>query len=365
MVVAMLSVLLSGIGTAHAVIGVLDDVPGEDIVVPFICEKTGTLDTEWAIAELSGLGGFTDAIYFNVQSQFVKDEVIGYTPHDVFTDACKNFISGACDTGLITPACPLPPAAPVIPGRFSPIELAKLDTSVTENGTPDDVYAGYVIYINEFALDQYAGWIYLNDIPNGFNAGFDAYSVEEGVDLGAADDLTISPSELVEAGFHAPAPVGAPLAPNKFYPRYFFLNDNPATFNWWIILKGGAPGVTATGNPDHFLNCAVICDEEENCPSTTIPVPNNLNFVDVSQYLPFAVPPTGIGGFANCCTQTNSVGTCSGFINPATGDEVTSMGWAYQRAATGTVISNWDVAHPMHRCSVSFVGIPDDLGTCP
>lgn len=342
----MLSVILFGIGTAHAVIGVQDDTPGSDQVVPFICEVNGTLDTQWAIAETVGSGvgsipfdqtiGHVDAFIFNSWSQFIKDEAVVFTPFDVYSDGCKVLVT-----------------------RLTNDQKTLLQTTVNANGVTKTVYAGYVLYVNQIVLDQFISWVYLNDIPNGFNAGFNGVSLEGGTDLGPLSDITVSPSELTEGP-------GTAVLADFLMPRYFFFNTNAGTFNWWMVLKGGAPDVNNTTQltplNHQFLNCNEICNEEEECRSVRIYTPRNLNFIDVQQVIPpdifhntivedhtLSLTETSMmgGGWAKCHPQTDQN---SNFLNPADNVAVSVFGWSYQRAATGAVVSNWDVVHPMHRC---------------
>ena len=54
-ILAMFSVLLLGAGTAHAVYGVADDVPAQDLIIPIICGKDANngVNTAIAIAEVT------------------------------------------------------------------------------------------------------------------------------------------------------------------------------------------------------------------------------------------------------------------------------------------------------------------------
>jgi len=347
-VVAMMSFLLFGIGTAYAVYGVADDVPGEDIVVPFICQVSGTMDTQWAISEVLGISTAAVVHVFNVESQFVVDLGATWTANDTVTSGCKVLVSG-----------------------LSPSQVTALTTTVTENGVTDTVYAGYVIYVDVFALNQFVSWVYLNDIPNGFSAGFDAFGAENAVDAPFGFPGTI-PSELNEDGNATGAPGPVPVAPVVLYPRYYFFNTNTGTFNWWIVLKGGPV------DKNHILE-GFICNEEENCVSLDIPVPNNLNFIDVGPIVPASIFHTTViddqklspgeltgqgGGYAILFPVTSTFPlvpffvdepcvTAAGFPYVDQGGVIEScidsiIAWSYQRAATGLVISNWDTIHPVH-----------------
>ena len=318
-VVAMFSVLLFSVGTAQAVLGVADDVPGTDNVIPFFCEDDGldavvadgSMNTLWAIAETTGVPALASVFVFNVKSEFVIDDRASWTPFDILANDCKTLIAG-----------------------LSPVDRAKLQAPVATNGTAKTIFAGYIIYFNDVVNDQLIPWEYLVDMPNGFAAGFNGFAVEGGVDIPVGFPQ-LTPSDLTEAG--------VPVSASALFPRFFFLNNNSGTYNWWIILKGGP--ITTTAATMHRLNGS-ICDEDENCISVLINVPNNLNILDVRPLLPASIFTGSGGGFGRFATQS---GAALGFLNPTTGAIVTTLGWSYQRASTGAVISNWDVIHPMHR----------------
>jgi hypothetical protein len=96
-IVAMLSICLFGIGTAYAVTGVADDVPGQDVVFPIICEGTvnasgqpvfGSLNTIWAIADKGSEGDPTCTVAESVCDPRIADpndkSGIGVVLTDVF-----------------------------------------------------------------------------------------------------------------------------------------------------------------------------------------------------------------------------------------------------------------------------------------
>lgn len=308
-IVAMISVLFLSIGTSHAVPGVADYVPGTDSVVIFMCEDTaadldpvvpsGTMNTLWAIAETTGISAAASTFIFNTKSEFVLDDRAAWTPLDVVVDDCQSMIAG-----------------------LSEANRAALRHTVTMNGVAKTVFAGYVVYFNDVLADQFISWQYMVDMPNGFSAGFNGFSAEGGVDFTSAFPFTAS--DLAEnLGLD-------PVNASELYPRWFLLNTNANTFNWWIILKGG-PSVTS----GHVLS-GIICDEAENCKSIAINIPLNLNIIDVKPIIPAALkasyPAGGFGLFDVIVPSNRSI-----------------LGWSYQRAATNAISTNWDVIHPMHR----------------
>jgi len=365
--------MLFSVGSVYAIVTTPDDVPGQDIVIPIVCEDThlidytllpasvwlansgvadGTFNTVWAIAEVVPNSPTTANVYvYNVKSEFVKDTSAQWTAMDVINNDCQSLIAS-----------------------MSGAQREKMAALVTINGEARIIYAGYVIYVNQgynpaapfvpiAPFDQLVSWVYQVDMPNGFAAGYNGYDVEGGIDTPLG--FPFIPSDLDEAA-------GASIvSASQLYPRYFFLNANATpynvnttTFNWWYILKGGPV------NPLHNLN-GVICNEEEECVSLTIFVPNNFNIIDVGSYIPSSIFHTTViqehntladmsnsvvgisagetanmgGGFAQFYTNT---GILPNFLNPTTSAIVSTLGWSYQRAATGAAISNWDVIHPMH-----------------
>jgi hypothetical protein len=291
----MLSVLLFSFGTAQAVLGVADDVPGTDVVIPIICEEGGTLNTIWAIGEVLGLGAGADVFVFNRQSHFVLDSREIWTGFDVESNDCQSIVA-----------------------LMSPDQKTQMRVSISGK----NYFVGYILYFNDIVTDQLVPWVYLTDLPKGFASGFNGFAAEGGVDLVAAAAPFIFHTDLLEAA-------AVPVTATALFPRFFLLNNNADTFNWWIILAG-------TNVAARTLNGA-ICNEEEDCISLTIPIPFELNVVVVANVLPAALftgfPHGGMGIFA---------------VDPAA-VTYSIFGWAYERQQSNNVQASWDVIHPMHR----------------
>lgn len=312
---AMLSVILFGFGTSHAVIGVADDVPGTDTVIPFICEDGGTLNTLWSVGDVSGapntvLPSFrfaivADLLAFTRRSVEEYDEVVEWTVNnpDVLVDDCQSLIS-----------------------RMAPAQQALFKHSViTKTGVSKTFYIGYLVYFApDVDDDRFIPWVYLVDLPKGFAAGFNGYAAEQQVVLaGLLED-------------------GDPIAAAALFPRYLVLNNNAETWNWWIILKG-ANGTSVAAPADSHRLSGIICNEEEVCSSLNIPLPDELNVISVEQHVPNALhggvyPKAGFGLFV-----TQDAGAAASF------SDFTTLGWSYQRAQGSTVAGTWSVVHPMHR----------------
>lgn len=364
-VVAMFSVFLFGAGTALAALGVNDLVPGRDVATPIICEGTvdanGTnpvlsgIDTLFTIAEKNGADGqffelsgrdgkyvvCADLYVFDARSQRRYDDVYCWTAFDVVTDSCSAIIS-----------------------RMSPAGRLAMQTS--ENGK--SLFAGYVAVVQrdsgiaQSLTNRFVPWVYLTDLTKGFASGLSGIAAEDG---------TSAFNDLGEAAG------AAPVSANSIYPRIFLLNDRAETFNWWILLLGrNAYQVLSLPSFDRFLDCQV-CDEQENCDSETIAIPDELNIINIVDSVPsvaipgcFGDPSCPIAGFAMCTireegsTFTSPLVSITGTANfapldPSSPSEFYSLyGWSYQRGAESNATLSWDVIHEMHRvyCSGAAPG---------
>jgi len=358
-VVAALSLLLFGVGTAHAVFGVADDVPARDVVIPVICgvDATNEINTNWAIADVLGAGvvdlnGFVAhalAHLHNVSSKHVHDYSYDWTPNDVVVDNCK-----------------------ALTAALSPAE--KTDMTVTISGV--DYYAGYVV-VNQnngpgpvftTVLERFTAWVYLVDALKGFASGFNGLSMEFGTNDAANGGLR----EAFSIGG-----VSQAITAFTLYPRYFLNNDTalfPDTYNWWMVLLGRNQYNTLNVTSTRFLE-GFICDEEENCQSTGIPIPVEFNVIDVGPILPgLPLHPAGFpkGGFAllNIVEHANGIivgaFTIHGTRNVSTSlplaltDWYSVFGWSYERAQATSVLASWDVIHPMFRTYCNVPNIPAD-----
>lgn len=291
--VAMLSVLLFGIGTAHAVLGVNDDVPGTDVAFPFLCEKGGTFNTLWAVTNLGPVANSADLLVFDVNSNPIFDSLVEWTAQDVLPGDCQSLVAG-----------------------MSPVQQAALEVTVL--GTT--FYAGYLTMVTpNVDFNVMITNIYLVDILKGFAAGFNGFDAEGFVT-----------ADLCE--FDTVGAVPACVTASAFFPRYAIFNNDPNTYNRWIIWAGQ--------NDAGRLLDGVICNEDEDCISLTIPIPDELNIIDVGSHVPAglftAFPHNGFGLFF--IDYVDSVyGTYSLF------------GWSYQRDAVSASLPGLAVVHPMHR----------------
>ncbi len=273
-------------------LGVADDAPGNDLVVPFICGKdaANNLDTLWAIAETQNFATTLHYFVYNVRSGFVYDAEIRLTGRDIEPDNCKALIA-----------------------RMSTAQKAQLEKTI--GGVT--YYAGYIVYEQALAnRNNIIGWQYLVDLSKGFAAGFNSYSVQNNITTNLCESTVGGTAVCSTAAW--------------MYPRYFLMNDVADSFNWWVILSG-------TNNATRILT-GFICDETERCISLNIPLPDELNIINVADHIPAGLfttfPKAGYGLFAVDPYVTNN----------------TIIGWSYQRAASTAGASlSWSLIHPIHK----------------
>jgi len=346
-IVAMLSILLFGIGTAHAVIGVADEVPANALVIPIICgvDASQGLNTAFAIAH-AGIssdaecdnvidpvittpdGNAVIVMHASVRNSCSKEVATFNKPltcHDVEDFNCKALIAGMSST-----------------------QKNQMKIAVEGNMW----YAGYVIFNNTTTENNdLVSWVYLEDLNLGFVSGLNGVGLEDG------------------AGARMEEAAGdGPISAFGFLPRYFLLNDRANTWNWWIIMAGRNQIGKATCDVE-YTNCSaalfsrkltgIICNQEEDCPDFEIGIPRELNIIDVGAHLPVIHTTFPKGGFAELgIVETGDIAGSSyeidgtvdvGVCTFSEGEYYSMFGWSYQRAAAGTSELSWDAIHVMHR----------------
>lgn len=376
----MLSVFLFGIGTAHAIYGVPDDVPGQDLAWPVICAVNpgapNDLNTNWAIADLIGEittnnnSGFSAGMACQIRDRRSRpgpDFTYVWTPFQVVTDICENGVDGLLDRH---------PTAKTATATYDPIQTI-------------DGVSYYVLYVTCTQTDmnptvqntitsRFMNNVYLLDPPKGFASGFNGPSLEDG-----SDPLI---GEAVGA-FHMTA--------SRVFARYYVNNANADSWDWLIFLLGRNQYSNLNLSTSRRLT-GFICDENEHCTSANINIPDELNIFSVGPTLPGSpfftplgnndptvpstFPKAGFYSLTPLETGTHLLGgniTINGTAN--VGDPAFSggnpnvpfyslFGWSYQRAEAGSILANFDVIQPVFRtyCSggVNGAGATENLGAC-
>ena len=342
-VAAMLSVMFFGFGTAQALVGVPDDVPGTDILVPFFYVSMaghGNENTLLTITDVEGPGGLpwgleVDTILhmrvYTIDSLRVYDKLITLTPFDVYSDDMLR----------------------IIMDDMSPAARAALEV-----GTH---YAGYVIFFNNsYLTDHLISNIYQVYLPAGMAAGYNGVSWEfdnafdPGRQLGIFGDEAFSANALYTGKFllgtGAPAPTNADWF--RLMSRYFVYDDVGESL-LMIWLEANLSGIPVPG----MLHCYFF-NEEEDVLSSNIPLVHELNIVNVRDILPgglFNGYPWG--GWIDITTP-DSTGAgwnypvwdpvANAWIPLDLGADRQWVGYSWQRAY-GAAAEAWEVIHPMHR----------------
>ena len=362
-VAAMLSVMFFGFGTAQALVGVPDDVPGTDILVPFFYVSMaghGNENTLLTVTDVEAPAGFPLGIDFDtilhmtvytIDSVPVHNAYITLTPFDVYSDDMLRIIMDDM-SGL---------------GR----DALRIDTHGSPPGL--DHYAGYVIFFNQFwTTDNLISNIYQVYLPAGMAAGYNGVSWEfDGAfdlprQIGIFGDEAFSANALYTGKSLLATGLAAPTNADWFrlMSRYFVYDDMgesllmiwleanlsraPAIFNPLILSPIPVPGM---------LHCYFF-NEEEDVLSSNIPLDHELNIVNVRDILPgglFNGYPWG--GWIDITTpDIFNVGWNYPVWNPALpGFQQTDLGayrqwvgYSWQRAY-GAAAEAWEVIHPMHR----------------
>ena len=344
-VAAILSVMFLGIGTSQALMGVPDDVPGRDILVPFCLVSMPTFgddNTLISIAEVGdGLEGKydrfrTDDTYihitvYNIDSEKVLDFHETLTPYDMFiTDglALKNRMNGTDE------------------------DKCRIDI----DGDDDFDHWAFYVYVQQEGEGQNQNNLiahaYQVSILDGVVAGYIPPSLER-EEEGHARNLIgydEDPFDAKVEAFSAEALYTAKqnllgnsgnATPDWFrlMPRYLLIDetsknylilwtDEEEDFRWNLPLE---------------LHIYYL-DEEENATSASIDIEHELNFID----LYYKIPPDLLGD------TSAGEAYASGWINLRLPDEDETgldadrywLGYSLQRApsdGSGTLSAIFDV----------------------
>ncbi len=295
-------------GTASAVLGVDDNVPGQDVLFPVICGVTAPLNTSWAISDV--MGGATDlmgnaaraeVMLYNTRGNAIFDYIAAWTPYDVVTGNCKSLIQQLSSS-------------------------SKAAVKKTIDGA--DYYVGFLAFFQEqnfsedpSVRDRFTGWITLR--KNETDAGLKPFQAEQGL---AMSDYN-PPYDRHPFAENGSGEVPVPVTAKSLILRFSI--DNAASKNWWIVLTGvqssTSPGLTRMVR----LN-GLVCDENENCLSVALPVADLLNFYNVSDYVPAGLFPGGFPkrGFAKfdlVVSETDALGHNTIY----TPSDISTFAWSY------------------------------------
>lgn len=321
----MLSVVPS-----QALIGMPDDAPGTDAVVPFICDISGATGLNTLIMFMDiDPGGAVDINFhytiYTVRSVTVYDDDLTGTDGDIVST------DGFTEVAKMAPAI-----------------RTQLEVDLDGDGV-NDHYAGYIYYDNNVATsnDVVGSFYFVNlaagvaaatNIPmkewnNNINAGANGF---QAVMAPAASNIELfSPNALkgaedLQIGAGGAAFVNATAF--GIYPRFYIQASGDST---WLIFWKSANTIPGTLHVDFF-------DSEENDVSSNIPLDDELTILDIEPYLPIGLFPAATYPKEGWIWLTWNTDT-------AALRALEILGWSYQQATSAAGALNWTVLMPMWR----------------
>ena len=355
-IAAMLSVMFFGFGTSHALIGVPDDVPGMDILVPWIYVSMPGFGNENTLITVTDVkapnfpGNTTlHCVIYDIDSNPLHNWEVRLTPFDVYVTNGLEIINA-----------------------MAPGMAAQLQIDIDNNGTPDH-WAGYVLIeevtwgITPFLLtgqncNHLISHVYQVYLTAGMATAINGVSYEywDGLSRlrqrGAIfpwrffGDEAFSANALFVGKTTDTLPFFPPIGDATFFrlmPRYFILDDVGVNLLmiWTETFYTGIP-------PPGVIHCDFY-DEEENVLSSNIPLVNELNILKVRDIIPAGLF-SGVypwGGWIDIRTPDVFA---NGWFTDANGNLIWDgaerewLGYSWQRAR-GPANEAWEVVHPAHR----------------
>mgnify|MGYP003958966939 CR=1 FL=1 len=347
-VLSALAALMLCVVPAQALVGSPDDVPGQDAVVPFICDRTLTSGLNTLITFQDVRGGWDDdgtgtamvGVY-----HFTVNTVESVTVHNAnLTGSPRSVIS----TDAFT----------ILTGSSS---AAKTALEVTIAG--GEYYAGYIYFNNITPAADTTNWnsaigqfFFVNlaigkaasaNIPMKERAlagatttgsvSIPAAFINEMVanPTGTTDDANaeLFSANSLRAAQGLQAGDANPTAATRFYlfPRIFVADATAA--NWWLFWSSENDLPTSTTIHVNFYNTT------ETAISGNIPLDDELEIVDSSTYLPSGLwTAYPYSGYVELDWATNT--------GPLRQQEF--LGWSYLQA-TGSASESWTVLNAMAR----------------
>ena len=341
--ISVLAALTFCMVPAQANMGLPDDVPGSDAVVPFLVSMPGfgDINTLVVFTDVRGYGApngwnFHYTVY-TVKSDTVYNDNLPGTDYDIVSTDAYTILWDLL---------------------MQPSQRARLEVDLDGDGV-NDHWAGY-IYFDLFVANQtniqgkrnqMIGQTLLLNLPGGQAAAANTWFKEyanwgmgvmvdgNGMELWSANSLALS--EQLQAGL-------APVAPEAFglYPRIYVNDANTGETCLFIWKSENWPLIP-------YLH-VLIYDDEENPFSGNIPLPNELNILclDTLGLLP-AWPYPKQGWIALEVPDING----NGFVGFEDMDWA-GYTWSY---ATGPAAESWSYLTQIHR-DVSWRGNWDWLG---
>ena len=360
-VTTMLSIMFFGFGTSQALIGMPDDVPGTDILIP------------WFYVSMPGEGNENTLITVtDVKApNWPGDTILHCVVHDIDSNPLANW------DVVLTPFDVYVTDGLTILNTMAPGVKAQLGIDTTGN-LINDHWAGYIL-IEEVTWDPFPpgqrvnhliSHVYQVWLTAGMAAGINGVSYEHWdgvyVDPRQAGAIFPFPPRLFpDEAFSANAlligkclltgqPIPVPDATFfRLMPRYFILDDVGVNLLmiWTETFYTRIP-------PPGVVHCNFY-DEDENVLSSNITLDHELNILKIRDIIPAGLFP-GVypwGGWIDIRTPDlvfDTPGDGIGYDGDLNvngiddGAERQWLGYSWQRAI-GPAMEAWEVIHPVHR----------------
>lgn len=365
---SVLAALAFSVVPSQALIGMPDDVPGMNMLQGFFVVEVGTtgIDTLMVFQEVGGQGGAAAAAQLNLHwriftrsSVHLKDRRVPYTPYDVTSLSVRDLITNVLNDadraalqttlggrdvyiGYITVANVTQANVPVnynnMLGKTYLIDLdrgkACADNMVAYEympdvavGAPTRAFPGY-----GWLAAQYQAATAGTPADGEFMALANPFGAPN-VEALNADALAASEQREAASAFVAVA-----VAPTQFYlmPRFYLANDTAENYIFlWKSRNHVGAGVNATVE-------VTLYDTAENGTSAYITIPDELNIIDIVEWLPndFKVTYPSAGWIDIQLTAA------SGLTNWNTMDWV---GYNWQLASNASAGLNWSALNNVPR----------------
>lgn len=324
-VLSVMAALMFSVAPSQALLGMPDDVPGKDVVFPFLASMPGqgNINTllvltdvygSWPLTAKGTAGKQFHYTVYTKRSDTVYNDNLTGTPYDVIAVDAYSIIA-----------------------KMAPTEAAKLAIDLNGDGTKDH-YAGYIYFEGLNLTNTTIGQFMINNIPAGVAAASNAAVKEYNPNAVCPSLIDGNGNEVFSADALANAKalqIGAPHINASWfalYPRYY-INDADTGKTYLFIWKS----TNAPSAPLHvwFFNA------DENYVSSNIPLPDELNIIDIEQYLPVTLH----SGYP----KEGWIRILVPDINGAGFDATREwLGYTWI-AAYGSAAESWNILTPMHR----------------
>ncbi len=332
-------------GTSKALIGVPDAVPGTDILLPFFLASMPGFGNDNTLVTITEVKGIPTGIFWwvnDIDSVVQCDDNTSLTANDVFVTDALTLLATCSAAGLTA-----------------------LEIDLDGDGV-NDHWAGYIYFFNEVVLPviptNLIAYAYQVSLPDGSAAGYIPPSMEflpvvaDIRQTGIFSDEAFSANALwIGKNLLSGLPVPGDATFFRLMPRFYIndANSENLLFIWTDSVFTSLLGPIALPGLLHVN----FWDEDENAISGNIPIDNELNILDLEDFIPAGL----FGNFPHAgwidIATPDIFG--NGWIDDDNGDLIPDgaqrywLGYSYQRAI-GAAAETWNVIHEAHRETDDF-----------